>query len=74
MSKADEMFEKLGYERINTSMTTIKYIKFNKVWVNISIRFDLKDKTVFIHCETENLTMQELQAINLKCKELGWIE
>lgn len=47
MSKADEMFKKLGY----------------KSFTKISCYHDAGD-----------ITMQELQAINLKCKELGWIE
>lgn len=68
MSKADEMFKKLKYEfeyEDEISLTLAnreqeRYITF------------IKDiKTLML---TSNITMQELQAINLKCKELGWLD
>lgn len=68
MSKADEMFKKLGYEKLVEETTEVymssrnsKYIYFSKL-IN-RIKFD--GAYTFID-------MQELQAINLKCKELGW--
>lgn len=76
MSKADEMFEKLGYELVTES----KYIlEYKKQLENFSkfITFDLLDKAfttfnyVVSNCQSY-ITMQELQAINEKCKELGW--
>lgn len=69
MSKADKMFEKLGYEKIETK-DEITY-HFN----NRDIIFYLNRKTVD-SCSgfsTVFITMQELQAINEKCKELGWL-
>ena len=81
MSKADELFKSLGYE-----ITTNNYVVEEKciIYENKEreyIYFSLKDKEIGTYKE-ENLykcgmflsmTMQELQAINLKVKELGWI-
>lgn len=68
MSEADKMFEKLEYKlefEDEKSFTLAnreegRYITFMK-----------NNKTLMLPCE---LTMQELQAINKKCKELGWID
>lgn len=65
--KADEMFEKLGYQfefedEISFTLanrTKARYITFIK-----------ETKTLML---TTNTTMQELQAINEKVKELGWL-
>lgn len=71
MSKADKMFEKLGYEKIyeddlftqyDGKVTNIEISK-NEVLINKKTKY----KTVI-------LTRPELQAINLKCKELGWLD
>lgn len=99
MSKADEMFEKLGYEKFDNhpeddyppepnmwttqDERTIEYIQKGEV------RGHYAREIICFHPRTKNivcsalvgdrativpLSMQELQAINLKCKELGWIE
>lgn len=73
MSKAYEMFEKLGYEKAEIDI----FIQFNKIKERISITFNTKEKTV---SKTEGyndsvpITCEELQAINEKVKELGWNE
>ena len=76
MSKAVEMFEKLGYE-MHEEETEIKYIR-KGTYVNGFIKFDLTDKVICAEMgynyESKDLTMQELQAINEKVKELGWNE
>ena len=65
MSKADKMFEKLGYKKIESENIIIyvnthgKNIEFSKL-IN---RFAVYGKYYF-------LDMQELQAINEKVKEL----
>lgn len=76
MSKADKMFEELGY----TIKEKVRFTLDRLVYKN------LKDDTMISFCEeykvvlkTQNIypksiTMQELQAINEKCKELRWIE
>lgn len=71
MEKADEMFEKLGYIRIKANEYWIIYRNFRK-----DIDFNLKHKTIEVESEmeSEEFDIQELQAINKKCQELGWIE
>lgn len=70
MSKADMMFEKLGYEKYNEFV----YIKIKDK--GIVIEFDQEEKTFRkdFYGEIGEITMQELQAINKKVKELGWNE
>lgn len=95
MSKADEMFEELGYEKIVENIfnneienveyrktiedegfsTTIKIIEiynpkfYVKPFVNlVAIKKEIMLKDSF------ELSIQELQAINEKVKELGWNE
>ena len=79
--KADEMFEELGYfKKIipeKFSYKNNKEIRYSKHSNKCLIRFNLDFKQVL--CEymggtSSSITMQELQAINEKCKELGWIE
>lgn len=73
---ADEMFEELGYEKINKKHD-FENIKYYKDDYNI-MYFDEKDKSFYKSGEydsmCDDITMQELQAINKKVEELGWIE
>ena len=85
MSKADKMFEELGY-KINPSYgNTIKFTKEFKVsdYITIvNIIFYLKDKEVTVNClgdygwgdYEEDLTQKEHLAIHEKMKELGWLD
>lgn len=83
MNEADKMFEELDY-RMYTGENFIWYKK--KLQENIikDITFSIEDKEVA--CETDyfdkrgnllkregEFTIKELQAINKKCEELGWI-
>lgn len=79
MSEADKLFEELGYENIINKRCWCEYIKYFKLKGARHIIFAL-DKTVSV-CEENDkylainrdyFTMQELQAINKKCEELGW--
>ena len=85
MSKADEMFEKLGY--CNKNQMSVDCIEYEKPDLKVQnkeyfIVFNLIDNTVIKTLyDWENdeeypseITMQELQAINEKVKELGWNE
>ena len=65
MSEADELFDELGYEKKHDNRRRIVYKK-----VLAEIEFNLKQKYIFVDF---GLDMQELQAINKKVKELGWI-
>jgi hypothetical protein len=72
MSKADKMFEKLGYIKLSDD-----YYENG----DISITFNADETIVKEECHScinayvsKTITMQELQAINEKCKELGWLD
>lgn len=74
MSKADKMFEEMGYvltkERFAVEIVVHRYQKGNKI-----ITFKIKEKYfIVVDLEEDGINMQELQAINEKCKELEWIE
>jgi len=82
MSESDKMFEKLGYEKIkeyefeepeNDNITEL--ILYKNGEEGLVIEF-WNDKTISksSNYDESYLTMQELQAVHTKCKELGWIE
>lgn len=80
MSEADKMFEELGYIK-KEEKNYIRYNKFGNVGFGEMIDFDLKNKKFRLTNKTcqgnthfRYGTMQELQAIIQKCKELRWIE
>lgn len=84
MSKADEMFKELGFEKVKDSSCWCEYIKENKVRISLEKNI----KKIFIesienipeddleHKDLEKIIIVDtdlLQAINEKCKELGWL-
>ena len=74
MSEADKMLYEIGYRKIQVERNSIVYINIK---YNEKIEFDLDYKQII--CETNigtsfPLTMQELQAINKKVEELGWVK
>lgn len=79
MSKADEMFEKLGYKKKQIGQY-IEYCKTdNSVKEEYVISFMMKTVMATLYSQQSikmplALEIQELQAINMKCKELGWNE
>ena len=71
---ADEMFERLGYKLEHRYKNIILIYCKN----NTCIQFDIEHKTFCKFEESDSCTicdinMQELKAINKKCKELGWL-
>lgn len=81
ISKADEMLKELGYvieERDNVIILNRKNCKQGFRRSNV-IYFDKNRKELKIGdrtsrgCDARKLSMEELQAINEKVKELGWI-
>ena len=68
MSEADKMFDELRFEKSEIKDICIKYTKYNLF--SKEIYFHLKQKKVGL---AGIFTMQELQAINKKVEELGWI-
>ena len=72
MSKADEMFEKLGYRDVTIgTISRCLYANGDKrISFNRNRTFEVYD----FYDESREIDMQELQAINEKVKELGWNE
>ena len=74
MSKADKMFEKLGYKKY-CSLQTCRYVRYCNI-VNGEREYIIfsKNKTVrfqYLYTQvSKSITMQELQAINEKVREL----
>jgi hypothetical protein len=83
MSEADKLFEELGYKKIE-NIDCLYYQKQEKcieMDIYIFIGFDLEKEKIDIYTQditkggryeyiTTVLSMQELKAINMKCKEL----
>ena len=72
---ADEMFKELGYKKRNLD---IIFSKFWEEWeekdLGKTFSFNNEYETVDITDENRyGITMQELQVINKKCQELGWL-
>jgi hypothetical protein len=69
---ADKMFEELGYKKQEHGTTRIIFVKpaDDDGYCLNSISFERKQKLCVIDAR---VSIQELQAINQKCKELGWI-
>lgn len=69
---ADGMFEELGYYKRDNGIE-LQYRNEDKI-----IIFDRVDKTVSsedtFSFGVDDITMKELQAINKKCVELGWLK
>lgn len=83
MSKADKMFEELGYtKRESKEMEYIEYIQKDTDESILSISFEGTSKTIMTGIYVKNIgasralaiNVKELQAINEKVKELGWNE
>lgn len=83
MSKADEMFEKLGYEKENYGYKIIYTKKDSGEDKNFIITIMLEAKLIFAEIDdgcdeidrrSFGVQIQELQAINEKVKELGWLD
>lgn len=71
---ADELFEELGYTKYIDDNNNIEFYKYGMQFCDsdilYSIRFYSKDKEIGLNFI---LSMQELKAINKKCKEMKWI-
>lgn len=71
-SLADKMFEKLGYSKYLKGKNRGYYRK-EDCYINLYLDEKRFTKLNF-YDGFESITMQELQAINEKVKEVGWIE
>lgn len=73
---ADEMFEELGYKKYITDKYQ-GYYQYGRQSNTICILFILDKKAIAIRYDGSNtpaITMNELQAINKKVEELGWLD
>lgn len=66
MNEVDELFDELGYEKKHDNR---RHIVYKKLFAKIEFNIVFKEINV-----DSCINMQELQAINMKCKELGWLE
>ena len=69
MNRADEMFEELGYKKLVGETTEV--FKLSRASKNIY--FSKLINRIRIDGEYDFIDMQELEAINEKVKELGWL-
>ena len=74
MSEADKMFEELGYYKDFDDIIHEYRKEENGDLFEIDFWLDDKEVSKNYYREAGNITMQELQAIIAKCKELRWIE
>lgn len=78
MSKADEMFKKIGYKKKEDKFDIVydydNYFKIEFLKLSHTVRIRRKSKSWFKWQEYCGLHIDELQAINEKLKELGWNE
>ena len=76
MSEADMMFEKIGYtvsEQLKNGIVYLKETDDEDMEISF-IDYEDYGKTVEVDKFDGLITMQELQAINKKCQELGWLD
>jgi hypothetical protein len=70
---ADKLFEELGYKKVRDDE---RFIKYRKPYDNDYIVMDKETKDFiknFDFAYWKAVNMQELQAINKKVEELGWL-
>lgn len=76
---ADELFKELGYKKRQTKYFEQQYIRQCDI-VDGELEHIIFTKKKRVKCQyqytdiSKGIDMQELQAINKKCQELGWIE
>lgn len=78
MSEADKMFLKMGYvkkeEKFQNDDEIVKIIELNNPKFYSYPIINLTKILKSINRESNiDLSLRELQAITMKCKELGWI-
>ena len=77
MSKADKMFEELGYEKAQDDICVIYTLKFGlRLFCEQSITFYFETKQVSLENEWEIyvINQREFKAIHEKLTELGWLD
>lgn len=70
---ADEMFEELGYKKVQDDKYWVDYKKRNEnISFNLTNKFIEATRLYREEYLDKRLNIQELQAINKKVEELGW--
>ena len=80
---AKEMFEKLGYNEIYQNKHYMFYVKdlvdspeYERDSIHLEFNFDTKtfNKTYGDDNSVNEITLEELKAINKQVEELGWLD
>ena len=72
---ADKMFEDLRYKKIEeTNFITYKKDNYNYIYFNLTNKTVTKGVLEIEDETSRDITIKELEAINKKCKELGWLD
>lgn len=75
--KAKDMFKELDYELTQDDCDFVIYRLNKNAWNEFTIEFNKKAKEIHIctiHCSCgHTLSLQEFNAVNKQCEELGWI-
>ena len=74
MSEADILFEELGYKKETYNPDVIYFTNMFTDTIYYAFNKNTKKFCFIEDDEAGNISMKELKAINLKCKELGWID
>ena len=75
---ADKMFEKLGYKKYD-ALQSCRYVRYcdivngEKEYIIFSKNKTVRFQYLYTHA-SKNITMEELQAIDKKVLELGWLK
>ena len=72
-SKADKLFEKLGYCKILNDNKCEYRKECDGDLFEIDFWMEEKEVSKNYYGDVGYITIEELKAINLKCQELGWI-
>lgn len=82
--KAKDMFEKLGYKQLGSFKPNDNYIVIawdKEIYDDRFTIYFYGDKAVRVVMETKRgeiyppiIELEELQAINQQCRELGWLD
>lgn len=70
-TKADELFKKIGYIEHIVGTNYEIYKTNSSIIEGKSIIFQYTDKRILM---PQVIYLEELEAINLKCYELGWLK
>ena len=66
MKTAKEMFEELGYRKMDTSASVIVYTKvFDEIWFNVNLKS---------YASLYGIGIDVHKAIHQQMKELGWLD